>query len=364
MTTSPHDALFKAALGRPEHARGVLHAVMPVALAETLDWSTLTLQPGSFVDSTLAAQHTDLLYSAASRDGAETLVYVLFEHQSTLPTEGLMAFRLLRYQVRIWERWRADHPNAKTLPIIVPVVMYHGQVRWSEPLSFDALLDVPAAARPGLESLLVRFAYLLYDLSEISDDELRQSATTTALAKLVMICFKHARTREDFIEILSRWMDVMREVARAPNGLEALAQVMRYILEVNEHVGPEALQALVEREIGPEAKDTIVTAGQQLLKQGIEQGRQQGIEQGIEQGRQQGIVQGRVQGIEQGRVQGIEQGRVQGVQEMLLRLLRRRFDGEMDVRIEQHIATATLDQLETWFERALSAARLADVFTS
>ena len=52
---------------------------------------------------------------------------------------------------------------------------------------------------------------------------------------------------------------------------------MRCFLEVNEQVRPEALQALLEREIGPETKDTIVTAGQEL----IEQGRKQGIEQGI-----------------------------------------------------------------------------------
>jgi hypothetical protein len=64
-----------------------------------------------------------------------------------------------------------------------------------------------------------------------------------------------------------------------PSG--ALAQVMRYILEVNEHVAPEALQALLEREIGPEAKDTIMTAGQQLIEQGIKQGIEQGIERGI-----------------------------------------------------------------------------------
>src|SRR5262249_20673809 len=89
--------------------------------------------------------------------------------------------------------------------------------------------------------------------------------------------FKHARTGADFVPILGRWMDVVREVARAPNGMAALAQVMRYILEVNEQVAPEALQALLECEIGPETKDTIVTAGQQIF----EQGRKQGMEQGI-----------------------------------------------------------------------------------
>jgi predicted transposase/invertase (TIGR01784 family) len=280
MTSNPHDALFKVVLGQPEHARGMLRAVVPPVLAEALDWQTLTLRPGSFVDAALRHQHTDLLYSATWRDGDEALVYLLFEHQSTPPTEGVMAYRLLRYQDRIWEHWRADHPKAKTLPMIIPIVMYHGASLWSEPRSFDALLDVPAGVRPAVEPYLVRFTYLLLDLSEMSDDELRDGVMRTALARLAAMCFKHART-SDFVSLLGRWMNVVREVARAPNGLAALAQVMRYILEVNEQVRPEALQALLDREIGPETKDTIVTAGQQLIKQGLEQGLKQGIEQGI-----------------------------------------------------------------------------------
>src|SRR5690348_654796 len=54
---------------------------------------------------------------------------------------------------------------------------------------------------------------------------------------------------------------------------------LRYILEVNEHVGPEALQALFERDLGPEAKDAIMTAGQQIFEQGRLKGRQQGVQE-------------------------------------------------------------------------------------
>jgi hypothetical protein len=190
---------------------------------------------------------------------------------------------------------------------------------------------VPAAVWPTVEPYLVRFTYLLNDLSEIPDDELREGATLTALAKLVAMCFKHARTGPRFVEILGRWMNVVREVARAPNGLEALAQVMRYILEVNEHVEPEALRALLEREIGPEAKDTIVTAGQRL----IEQGRQQGIEQSLRR-----------------------------FQQLLLRLLQQRFGQAVDAHVEQRIATASIDQIEAWSVRVASAATLDDVFAN
>jgi predicted transposase/invertase (TIGR01784 family) len=331
MIHNPHDLLFKAVFGQAEHARGMLRAVAPPLVAEALDWSTLTLCPGSFVDAVLSHQHTDLLYAATWHRGGDALVYFLFEHQSAPPTDGLMAHRLLRYQGRIWDRWAKDHPKAKTLPIIVPIVMYHGIAPWLEARSFEDLLDAPAGMRRD-ESDLVRFTYLLHDLSVSSDEELRAGAMRTALAKLVAMCFKHARTRADFIHILHRWIDVVRDVARAPNGLEALAQVMRYILEVSEHVGPEALLALLEPEIGPEAKEAIVTSGQQLIQQGIEQGRQQGIEQGR-----------------------------QRFQDLLRRMLQQRF-GDVGPRFEERIEAASIEELEGWSVRVLSAGSLADLF--
>lgn len=236
-----------------------------------------------------------------------------------------MAERLLRYKMRIWDRWRADHPKGKTLPMIVPIVMYHGASSWLEPRSFDEIIDVPAALRSMVEPYLVRFTYILHDLSVISDGELRDGAMRTALAKLVTMCFKYARTRADFLQILDRWISVVREVIQAPHGLEALAQVMRYILEVNEHVRPEVLQALFDRELGPEAKDAIMTAGQRL----------------IEQGRQQ--------------------GRHQAIQELLLLLLRQRFGDAVDAHVEQRITTASIEQIETWSTRVVSAATLPEL---
>jgi predicted transposase/invertase (TIGR01784 family) len=326
MIPNPHDALVKAVFGKPEHARGMLRAVAPAALAEALDWSTLTLCPGSFVDLALKEQHTDLLYSTMWRDGGEVLVYFLFEHLSALPKKDtLLAFRLLRYQVRIWENWRAEHKDAKSLPMIMPVVMYHGVTPWSEPRLFDAVFDVPASIRPAVAPYLVQFAYLLIDLSEMSDDELRSSAMRTALAKLATICLKHARTSEDFIKILLRWMDVVREVARAPNGMQSLAQVLCYILEVNNHVERRALETLLEREIGPEAKEAVMTAGQQL------------------------------------REEGREEGRREGECRVLLRQLRRRFGDAVDAAVEQRVMAAPLEQIGEWTDRVLSAVTLDEL---
>jgi predicted transposase YdaD len=70
MIPNPHDALFRGVFGQPEHARGALQSVVPAELSEALDWATLALQPGSFVDGELRGQYTDLLYAVTRRDGA------------------------------------------------------------------------------------------------------------------------------------------------------------------------------------------------------------------------------------------------------------------------------------------------------
>jgi hypothetical protein len=64
MPNTPHDGLFKATFSQVEHAAGELRAILPPALVTRLDFSTLTLCPGSFVDEAFSWRHTDLLFTA------------------------------------------------------------------------------------------------------------------------------------------------------------------------------------------------------------------------------------------------------------------------------------------------------------
>ncbi len=57
----------------------------------------------------------------------------------------------------------------------------------------------------------------------------------------------------------------------------------------------------------------------------------------------------------------IEQGRKQGIQQQLLRLVRQRFGAEVDSHDEQRIATASVEQIEIWFGRVLTATTLAEL---
>ena len=51
----PHDRLFRKVFSEPAEAAGLLRAHVPSWLADTLNWSSLTLMNDSYVDETICA---------------------------------------------------------------------------------------------------------------------------------------------------------------------------------------------------------------------------------------------------------------------------------------------------------------------
>ena len=103
--------------------------MLPSALVECVDWSTLDLVSGEFVDPQLAHLQSDLLYTVQV-DGVHACIYVLLEHQSTV--DRYMPLRLLRYRTRIWDRFAQDRAG-DLLPVIIPVVLHHSHSGWTAP---------------------------------------------------------------------------------------------------------------------------------------------------------------------------------------------------------------------------------------
>ena len=101
----PHDALFRLVFTDPENAGSELRSVLPQELAARIDLDGLVLQEGTFVDEVLRHRQTDVLFATTVGD-RDAYLYVLIEHQSR--PDPLMAFRMLVYQVRIWERHLAE----------------------------------------------------------------------------------------------------------------------------------------------------------------------------------------------------------------------------------------------------------------
>ncbi|BAW08221.1 conserved hypothetical protein [Nocardia seriolae] len=55
-----------------------------------------------------------------------------------------MAFRMLEYMVAIWNRYLRRHPQARRLPVVIPVVVHcdPGGHRWSAPTDLSDPSDL------------------------------------------------------------------------------------------------------------------------------------------------------------------------------------------------------------------------------
>lgn len=284
MTNKPHDSLFKSVFQNPENAAAELRHVLAPDHVSAIDWPTLTLEPGSYIDDKLADQHSDLLFSANARtSGERVLVYVLFEHRSS--PEPRMALRLLSYMVRIWERF-ADANKDAPLPLILPAVLAHAPGGWRVPTRFSSLFS------PSLGELdahvLPDFTYAVDDLQHANDADLRRR-TIAHQARLALWLMRDARDSALLLRRLAFWQDELESLARMPGGRRALTPLLRYITLVAPQLQLEQIRAIL-KERAPTAESITMTIAEQLRAEGMAKGKAEGRAEGKLEGKVESLV--------------------------------------------------------------------------
>ena len=323
-----HDLFARYTFGHPERAAAELRAALPAHVVSEVDWSSLRREPVSVVDPELRETESDLLFTAHLRSGQPLLLYLLLEHQSSV--DRWMALRMLRYVVRQLERWRQEHPGSARLPLIVPLVMYHGpDGAWTAPRRVEDLFDLPEAAeeRERWRALVPRFEYLLDDLTAEREEAL-SARPGPPLARLAWL-LRYGRTGE-LARKLPDWVALFAQVQAGPEGGEHLVVVIRY-LQWTEGKGVHAAARQVLHSVVDEqrAEELMGTWAEEM------------IERGVQKGLAKGLTQGRA--------------------EYILRILTAR-GVHVDEAARQRILTCTdLDTLDRWFDRALNATTLSDV---
>ncbi len=186
-STHPNDAFFKSVFSDTARAAEFFQTHLPASMAAVIDWATLTTMPASFVKRDLQQAHSDLLFTAKS-GGRELLLYLLFEHQTTVDPQ--MPLRLLNYITQILIGHAERH--ALPLPAVVPFVLHQGPERWTVSPHFEDLFALTEAESDILLPYVPRFRHALLDLTQCDP----ASDEDHAKMQVILHLMKAARTRK------------------------------------------------------------------------------------------------------------------------------------------------------------------------
>ena len=318
---SPHDRYFRETFARVEVARDFLAHHLPAELLAAVDLATLEIATESHLAPDLRESCSDLVYRLGWRGGGTLEVYLLFEHKSR--PEHWTGLQLLRYIVAAGERHRQQHPKARHLPPVYPLVLYHGQRRWRAPLAFH---DLIAPLPPVLQPLVPQFRYVLHDISPHGKTEIK-GAVLTRLALLAL----HSIWSERPIPRLRELIELIQQIEDQTEATQILYTLLVYFTSASGHLEEGEVRTLLnETPIGASVMQT-------LAERWLEQGRQQGWQRGHQSGRQEGWQKGQAA--------------------LLLRLIERRF-GAPPAALQARIAAADAETLLLWSERILTADSL------
>jgi predicted transposase/invertase (TIGR01784 family) len=274
-----HDGFFKAVFSQPEHAMAFFKSHLPPEVVVRIDWPSLVVLPGSFIKSSLQQVHADLLFSVRM-GGRGTLLYLLFEHQSSL--DPAMPLRLLGYVMEILTQHHKAH--GFPLPPVLPLVLHQGPDTWNLSTAFEDLFELPEDLAPVLRPFLPQFHHALLDLTRF--DPAAEEADTRL--RVVLQLMKLARQKE-----LLRFFQWLAGFSARELPDTLLGLMLLYALHADSDLDAEKIYHNLSS--NPELEKNTMSVAEKL----IAQGREEGISQGISRGRESGLWIGRIQLLEE-----------------------------------------------------------------
>jgi nucleotide-binding universal stress UspA family protein len=213
------------------------------------------------------------LIFTARLNGSRTLVYLLLEHKSG--PYRLTVFQVAGYVMRIWERWLVDHPRARSLPAVLPFVVFHGLRPWCGPRQLGEMIDLPRSMR-FWRGTQPSFSLEVAELDPRSVRRLvRRRMPLPSLLPL-----KHLQavpSCQDTAALLRRWTGCYRELLSMPGGSSIVRRLVSYVAAVSrDH--PRRLLA-VYSSIDPLTEATYMTeltTAERLFRKGKREGQREG----------------------------------------------------------------------------------------
>jgi predicted transposase/invertase (TIGR01784 family) len=271
---NPHDKFFKKTFGDVAVAKDFLNNYLPQKIMGIIDIETLEPQKDSYIDEELKEGFSDLLFRA-NINNREGYLYLLFEHKS-YPSRDV-AFQLLKYTVRVWDTKIGETGQ---LPIIIPLVVYHGKEGWNiKPTLGEMILGYDELPQ-DIRALVPNYQYLLFDLSRFTDEEIK-GAVITRITVMIMRDIQRKGISAIW-EIVLEAVALLQELEDKETGLEYFEILMRYVFSARPDFTKDDLYELVKKieTTYPEGSEKVMTLAQAFREEGMERGIEVGLEKG------------------------------------------------------------------------------------
>jgi hypothetical protein len=305
--------------------RDLLHEILGEAWVDLLDLTSATRVPTTFTSRSHKRRESDLIWRLRRKDNGEPVyVYILLEFQSK--PDPYMAVRLMTYIGLFFEYLIREGllPESGKLPLVIPVVLYNGSGEWPAALELAELIE---RLDPSAELYVPRLRYRLIHEAKVPLELLETSDSPVA------DLFRIERSTD--------WKEVVGSFGRLRRHIGDDDSLRHTFVEwIFKEVFPRLdvpLDQMPER-LSLEGVET-------MLAERIEEWNRKLAEDNLQKGRQEGLLEGRREGEAQA----------------LLRLLEKKF-GALPKRAQSRIAKAELTRLSEWFDRAVTAERLDEVF--
>jgi predicted transposase/invertase (TIGR01784 family) len=271
---NPHDKFFKKTFGNVAVAKDFLNNYLPQKIMGIIDIETLEPQKDSYIDEEFKEGFSDLLFRA-NINKREGYLYLLFEHKS-YPSRDV-AFQLLKYMVKVWNTRVGETGQ---LPIVIPLVVYHGKESWNIKPSLGKMISGYDELPQDIRTLVPDYQYLLFDLSRFTDEEIK-GAVITRITVMIMRDIQRKGIGAIW-EIILEAVALLQKLENKETGLEYFEILMKYVFSARPDFTKDELYKLARKieTTYPEGGEKVMTLAQAFREEGMERGIEVGLEKG------------------------------------------------------------------------------------
>jgi predicted transposase/invertase (TIGR01784 family) len=261
-----HDSLAKKILSDPVAAHDFLSHYLPDSCKSLLDLNTLKVEKESYVEDNLKQKFSDLVFSIKTKNNDKAFVYALVEAE--VSPKYWTVFKLWKYMFLLLERHKKKEKSK--LPIVIPIVLYHGKTPFNVPRNLWELFSEPSLAKDFMGG-----DYQLVDLYAMADDEIKKKAHLGMLEYFM----KHVHAR-DMLHLWEEFLENFQSsiVLDKEKGYIYIRTFLWYSDSKLPEDQQDLLEKIITKHLPTEDKENIMrTIAQKYREEGVQIGQEKKV---------------------------------------------------------------------------------------